>query len=247
MTTTAGPGVRAVSLVPSITETLHFWGHDPIACTRFCERDDLPHVGGTKNPDIDAIAALAPDVVLLDVQENRREDADALRAAGLKVVAVDVRSVAGLDAELVALAEAVGAPPPPPIDVAPAPEPTVRAFVPIWRRPWMTIGGDTYGSSVLAAIGVANVFAAAGDDYPVVELDDVRGRRPDVVLAPTEPYDFRPAHHDELQAVAPVVEIDGQDLFWWGARTPSAIARLADAVARWRRSELHDVGGDDPS
>ena len=61
---------RVVSLVPSITETLSSWDVTPVACTRFCERPDLPHVGGTKDPDIDDIVALAPDLV---VRRRRRE------------------------------------------------------------------------------------------------------------------------------------------------------------------------------
>jgi ABC-type Fe3+-hydroxamate transport system substrate-binding protein len=215
------------------------WGVEPVACTRFCERPDLPHVGGTKNPDVAAIVALRPDVVVLDRQENRREDADALVAAGLRVAVLDVRSVDGLPAELDALAGAVGAEPgpsaPSPAAVdAPPPEPlSARAFVPIWRRPWRTIGPGTYGSSVLAAIGIENVFSEAdGDpaDYPQVSLDAVAERRPDVVLVPSEPYAFRDDHLDPLAAIAPVVRVDGQDLFWWGTRTPGALDRLRSAV-----------------
>ena len=85
--------MRVVSLVPSVTETLTAWNVEPIACTRFCERPDLPHVGGTKNPDIAAIVALAPDLVVVDRQENRREDADALGRAGLQLSVLDVRSI----------------------------------------------------------------------------------------------------------------------------------------------------------
>jgi ABC-type Fe3+-hydroxamate transport system substrate-binding protein len=221
--------VRVVSLVPSVTETLSAWGVEPIACTRFCERPDLPHVGGTKNPDLAAIVALRPDLVVLDRQENRREDADALTGAGLRLLALDVRSLDGLPDELTRLAIAVGLGPP---DLAtdavlagllPL---SVAAFVPIWRRPWMTIGPDTFGSSLLASIGVTNVFADSTDDYPSVTLDSVGERHPDIVLVPSEPYSFDDAHLDELRSVAPTVRVDGQDLFWWGARTPPALARL---------------------
>ena len=71
---------RLVSLVPSATETLLALGADVVACTRFCEQPAARHVGGTKNPDVAAIVALAPDVVVVDEEENRREDADALAA-----------------------------------------------------------------------------------------------------------------------------------------------------------------------
>jgi len=218
-----------VSLVPSVTETLSAWDVEPVACTRFCERNDLTHVGGTKNPDIDAIVSLRPDLVVVDRQENRREDAEALMAAGLDVLALDVVSLAGLDAELGRLAAAVGTEAP----IQPVREYDalgLRAFVPIWRRPWMTIARNTYGSSALAALGVANVFADAATDYPVVELDAVRDRHPDIVLVPSEPYDFTDDHVAELEAIAPAVRVDGQDLFWWGARTPGALARLHAAI-----------------
>ena len=74
--------MRVVSLVPSVTETLLAWGVDVIACTRFCEQPELLHVGGTKDPDIAAIVALAPDLVVVDREENRREDAEALDGRG---------------------------------------------------------------------------------------------------------------------------------------------------------------------
>jgi ABC-type Fe3+-hydroxamate transport system substrate-binding protein len=217
--------VRVVSLVPSVTETLAAWGVDPVACTRFCERPDLTQVGGTKNPDVEAIVALGPDVVVLDRHENRREDADALTAAGIRIVVLDVRAVDGLADELDALADGLG------IErrVLELPRPARldgRVFVPIWRRPWMTLGPETYGSSLLARLGLANVFADSALDYPVVTLDDAADRGPDVVLVPSEPYEFSDAHLVELEHVAPTVRVDGQDLFWWGARTPAALVRL---------------------
>ena len=217
--------MRVVSLVPSATETLSAWGVEPVACTRFCERPDLVHVGGTKNPDIDAIIGLAPDLVVVDREENRREDADALVDAGVELVVLGVRSLEGLAAELVLLARAVGAPEPEPVDDQ-YESLGLTAFVPIWRRPWMTINGETFGSSMLRSLGVHNVFDAADDAYPTVDLDEVVALRPDVVLVPSEPYEFTDAHLAELETVAPTIRVDGQDLFWWGARTPGALRRL---------------------
>jgi ABC-type Fe3+-hydroxamate transport system substrate-binding protein len=236
---------RVVSLVPSVTESLLAWGVTPIACTRFCEQPTLAQVGGTKDPDVAAIVALAPDLVVVCDEENRREDADALAAAGLRVHACSPRSVGDVAPALAGLAEAVGVAIPPGLEGAaglalggrgaPALDGSaprgLRAFVPIWRRPWMSLAGDTYGSSLLASIGVANVFADAAERYPAVDLEAVAARAPDVVLAPSEPYAFRPRHLDELRALAPVVPVDGQDLFWWGVRTPAAAHRLHDAIA----------------
>ena len=100
---------RVVSLVPSVTESLLAWGIRPIACTRFCEQPDLRHVGGTKDPAVRDIVDLAPDLVVLDEEENRREDHDELVASGLAVHVLAVRDLAGLDVQMGALAAAVGA------------------------------------------------------------------------------------------------------------------------------------------
>jgi ABC-type Fe3+-hydroxamate transport system substrate-binding protein len=225
---------RVVSLVPSVTETLLAWGVTPVACTRFCEQPDLPHVGGTKDPDVAAIVELHPDVVVLCVEENRREDADALTEAGVATAALSIDGVADVAPALRMLAGLVGVDPSGVLDLdgaAPVGE-RLRAFVPVWKRPWMSLAGGTYGSSLLASIGVDNVFADADDRYPTVTLEEARSRRPDVVLAPSEPYPFRERHVPVLAEVAPVVLVDGQDLFWWGVRTPAAAARLTRQL--WR-------------
>lgn len=217
---------RVVSLVPSVTETLLAWGVQPVACTRFCEQPGLLSVGGTKDPDIDAIVGLTPDLVVLDEEENRWEDAEALRAEGVGLLTTAVRSLADVEPALASLAEALGLRPPGlalpgrrPIDV--------RAFVPIWRKPYMTINRFTYGASVLEHLGIESVFAADPKRYPELVLAEAMARDPDVVLAPSEPYPFSERQRDELEAVAPVVFVDGKDLFWWGDRTRSALDRLA--------------------
>lgn len=223
---------RIVSLVPSSTETLLALGADVVACTRFCEQPALAHVGGTKNPDVAAIVALAPDVVVMDEEENRREDADALAGAGFAVLVTDVRDLADVPAVVRRLADAAGVPVP--SIEAPVGSATewASAIVPIWRRPWMLLGPGTYGASVLAALGV-DVWSPTGGRYDEVALDDLAAaERADgdlFLLAPTEPYAFREAHLAELAAAAPTATVhvvDGQDLFWWGTRTPGALIRL---------------------
>jgi ABC-type Fe3+-hydroxamate transport system substrate-binding protein len=225
---------RVISLVPSVTETLLAWGVTPVACTRFCEQPDLPHVGGTKDPDVAGIVELGPDLVVLCVEENRREDFDALTEAGVATAALSVDGVADVAPALRMLAGLVGVDPDG-VEEADTSAPVgerLRAFVPVWKRPWMSLAGGTYGSSLLATIGVDNVFADADDRYPTVTLEDARARRPDVVLAPSEPYPFRERHVPLLAEVAPVVLVDGQDLFWWGVRTPAAAERLRRQL--WR-------------
>jgi ABC-type Fe3+-hydroxamate transport system substrate-binding protein len=219
---------RVVSLVPSATETLRAWGVDPVAVTRFCEQPDLPTVGGTKDPDIDAVIGLAPELVVMCVEENRRDDAAALQHAGLDLFVFDIDRVEDVEPQLRALAERLGVAIPPRGRSDPPPPVVSRAFVPIWRRPWMTLRATTYGSSVLRHLGIENVFGEAPDRYPEITLDEAERRRPDVVLAPSEPYPFAERHRSELEVVAPVVFVDGKDLFWWGVRTPAALARLGE-------------------
>lgn len=222
---------RVVSLVPSVTESLLAWGVEPVAVTRFCEHPELPAVGGTKDPDVATIVELGPDLVVVCEEENRVEDADALAAAGVELFVFRVDAVDDVEPQLQALAARLGVGPGPAFDLG-EPSPTrLRAFVPIWRRPWMSLRGRTYGSDLLRRIGVDNAFAGEATRYPEVTLDEAAAKRPDVVLAPSEPYPFGERHRSELEAVAPVVLVDGQDLFWWGVRTPVALERLRVQIA----------------
>jgi ABC-type hemin transport system substrate-binding protein len=192
--------VRVVSLVPSITETLLAWRVPVVACTRFCEQPTLPTVGGTKDPDVAAIVALAPDLVVVDREENRRDDAEALIAAGLAVHVTHVTDVVHVPAMLRDLAAAVGVDVDQEVGAAVPPSadaPWATALVPIWRRPWMVLGPDTYGATLLSALGVRTV--------PV----DVDVRYPERLLSSSR-----------------VMLVDGRDLLWWGVRTPTALERL---------------------
>jgi len=217
--------LRVVSLVPSVTETLLSWGIEPVACTRFCEQPSIDHVGGTKDPNLDAIEKLKPDLVVVDREENRLEDYQALMSRGIDMESLHVASLDDVDPEMRRLAARLG------VDwsqvlSAPRPSRELRAFVPIWRQPWMTIGANTYGASVLSHLGVDVLFADLDDPYPIIEERQLVETEIDVVLAPSEPYPFGERHIELLKSIAPAVLVDGQDLFWWGARTAIAIERL---------------------
>ena len=229
--------MRIVSLVPSITETLLAWGIAPVACTRFCEQPNLLHVGGTKDPDIGRIVGLSPDLVVVDREENRREDAEEMQRRNLRVLDLHVTSVATAISETARLANLVG------VDLGavnvPLDRPVrVRAFVPIWRKPWMTISDETYGASLLASIGVGVSHAGSTTPYPEVSSAELRLLGAEgamtVVLLPTEPYPFADRHVAEIieaTGISDVRIVDGRDLFWWGVRTHEARRRLADQFA----------------
>jgi ABC-type Fe3+-hydroxamate transport system substrate-binding protein len=224
-----------VSLVPSATETLLAWGVTPAAVTRFCEQPHLPQVGGTKNPDVARIVAMAPDLVVMCPEENRLEDAERLRAEGVRVHPVRIDDVPGVAPALDRLAHAIGIIPPERPQLTPPAPLRLNAFVPIWRRPWMTMG-ECYGASVLAHVGIRNVVANPTDRYPTLRLEELDRAAVDVVLAPSEPYVFAERHRAELEEIAPVVFVDGKDLFWWGVRTPAAVRNLSAVVETIQRA-----------
>jgi ABC-type Fe3+-hydroxamate transport system substrate-binding protein len=215
----------------------------PLACTRFCEQPALPTVGGTKDPQVAEIAALHPDMVVVNDEENRLEDVEALLELGVALHDMSPRSVEETGPAVAALAEAVGVAVPEPFaavawsawlaSVRAAPGGGRRVFVPVWRRPWMSMSAATYGSSLLELLGWTNVYADHAVRYPEVTLEEVAAREPEAVLLPSEPYPFKVRHVAEVAAALPgarVLLVDGQDLFWWGIRTPGAVERLAVAL-----------------
>ncbi len=226
--------MKIVSLVPSVTETLLAWNIEPTACTRFCEQPSLRHVGGTKDPDIAAIVALKPDLVVLDREENRKEDAESLIAHGLAVCDLHVVSVHDVPREMQRLSDLVGGPT---LEYGELVEQEQRsvAFVPIWRRPWMTISRETYGATLLRCLGIHVFQPNSPDAYPTLSDEDLAGLNAQIVLLPTEPYVFAERHIGEVQertGISDVRIIDGKDLFWWGARTNDALTRLGNDLAR---------------
>jgi ABC-type Fe3+-hydroxamate transport system substrate-binding protein len=248
---------RIVSLVPSLTETLFALGAGPqvVAVTRYCEDVAvLPRVGGTKNPDLAAIGALEPDLVIMNAEENRREDFEALAAAGFpvfvtepKTIADGVRVIAQMGAitgrreqgrALAADQDArVGA-----VLAQVAGRAPVRYFCPIWRKPWMGFNADTYAHDMLRAAGGENVCATEEPRYPTVALEAIAVRAPAIVLLPDEPYHFTEKDRPALAPLAAtpalrhgrVCFVDGKALSWYGPRIADGLVRFADLFASAR-------------
>lgn len=247
------PPRRIVSLIPSTTEALCALGLAGaiVGITNYCREPrallhDKTRVGGEKDPDLDAIRALAPDLVIANVEENVRAHVETLRGWGIPVWVVYPRTVADgirmvrdlgvvtgraaqaepLARELDALHARVGA--------ESARRAPVTVFYAIWREPWMTIGGDTYIHDMLRVCGGANVFADHPVRYPTVTLDDVAARRPELILLPDEPYRFRRVHVQEFARYTDVpavragriVLVDGKPFSWHGPRIADALRTL---------------------
>ncbi|MEU6816256.1 helical backbone metal receptor [Streptomyces sp. NPDC046860] len=235
--------MRVVSLVPSLTEAIAVTLPGGLAgATDWCERPaglDVVRIGGTKNPDTARIAALAPDLVIANEEENRAPDLDALRAAGLAVLVTEVRTVPQALAELERVLRACGAASRPGwLDAAeaawaapPRPRRPLTAVVPVWRRPWMVLGRDTFAGDVLARLGVRHLYAAHAERYPRVPLDELNAADPDLVVLPDEPYRFTADDGPEAFPRPACALVSGRHLTWYGPSLAEAPQVLAGALA----------------
>jgi ABC-type Fe3+-hydroxamate transport system substrate-binding protein len=259
------PARRIVSLVPSWTETLFALGAGDrvVGATKFCvEPADrigaVAKVGGTKNPDLRAIGELAPDLVIANAEENRREDVERMRAQGIAVMTTYPRTIPGAVESLLRIGRALACETE---AGALAREITLsvsgietavgvwsklrlRVFCPIWKNPWMSFNADTYAHDVLRMMGYNNVFASAGERYPMTTLPEALERRPDIVILPDEPYEFGERDVDELKKALPpalsrrVLIVSGRDLHWYGVHMVRGLKSLADRMARVRAALL---------
>jgi len=258
------PPRRIVSLVPSDTWNVLLLGAGDrlVGRTRYCDAEEsVPLIGGTKDVDVDAVARLAPDLILANQEENSRPHLEALAQLGLpllvcfprtvgdglshlarlsKVLEVDARDLLRRGYSAVQEAEA-----------ALRKRRPLRAFVPIWMDPLMTVNGQTYMSDALRLGGGENVFAdrqrmypLAADlgqavprpagtrdtRYPRVSLQETAQREPEIVLLPDEPHPFSAGDAEVFRGALPsatrVVRCGGRDFSWYGAQSVEGVPRL---------------------
>ncbi len=239
------PPTRIVSLVPSLTETLFAFGlSDRIAgVTDHCVEPahavaGKPRIGGTKTFDTRRVLDLQPDLIIANAEENREEDIRRLLAAGQTIFVTFPRTVPQAIAMMRQIADITGT-----MDrarpiiedaqqalnaaiTANEKRQPLRTFCPVWRRPWMTAGPNTYVHDVLLTCGAINIFADRHDRYPKADLDEVSRRIPEVIILPSEPYPFREKHISDFTPYAhiPAVRdnriylVDGKHICWYGPR-----------------------------
>lgn len=253
------PPRRIVSLVPSDTLNVRTLGGTLVGRTRYCEAD-APVVGGTKDVDVEAVAKLEPDLILANQEENSRVHLEELARLGLPVLVAFPRTVVDGLAHLARLAKILQADARDLIrrgyralneaEEALKAAPALRAFVPIWMDPLMTVNGQTFVSDALRLGGGQNVFAdrqrrfplaadlgqavptAAGTRdtrYPRITREEVVERAPQIVLLPDEPHPFSDQDAKvfrELLPAAKVVRCGGRDFSWYGAQSIEGVPRL---------------------
>ena len=231
---------RVVSLVPSLTESVAVTAPGLlVGATDWCTHPtdlDVPRVGGTKNPRTADVADLQPDVVLANAEENRPADLDELRSLGLAgwVTAPETLPAAltSLD-RMIRLACRLDRPDwldeaaeswRPPYD-----GPRRRAVIPIWRRPWMFLGRDTFAGDVLTRLGVDNALAAHPERYPRIDLPDLPPH--DLAVLPDEPYAFASGDGPEAFPDVETRCVSGRHLTWYGPSLTEARQVLTAQLA----------------
>ncbi|MFD5192940.1 helical backbone metal receptor [Streptomyces sp. NPDC058357] len=234
--------MRVVSLVPSLTEAVAVTAPGLlVGVTDWCTHpagQTAARIGGTKNPDVTAVLALRPDLVVANEEENREADLAALRAAGTEVLVTAIRTLDQAFEELDrVLVTACGAVRPRWLDEAeaawaalPPPRAPRRAIVPVWRRPWMVLGRDTFAGDLLARLGVENAYADHAERYPRIPLDALNAAGADLVVLPDEPYRFTADDGPEAFPALPAKLVDGRYLTWYGPSLVRAPAVLRAAL-----------------
>ena len=239
--------MRIISLVPSVTETLFELGLDEeiVAVTRFCKLPAhkvkaKPRVGGTKSPSLQKILELKPDMVIMDRDENRKQDAEFLQQQDVNIFAVLPKTLE----DSIRLIEAMGelfhveeralqicSQIKQYLEETP-PVPRCRALILIWQNPYMSVNSDTYVNAICRHFGLDNIFGGAAERYPRLTEPEIEGADPDVVLFPDEPFPFRTRHVEQFRMRFPhlaavrnnkLLLFDGTYVTWHGYGTLRAL------------------------
>ncbi|WP_106848249.1 helical backbone metal receptor [Blastococcus sp. Marseille-P5729] len=226
---------RVVSLVPSLTESIAYDAPELlVGVTDWCTH---PHgltasrIGGTKKPDIGRIVALRPDVVVANKEENKREDVDALVAAGVPVYVTDPNTLDEALRSIGAMLDALALRRPAWLDTAarvwasPVPQlDGVRTVCFIWRKPWMAVGSHTFSGDLIERLGLVNVVTEPRYPRtdPAVDAE--------LILLPDEPYPFSLRDGPEAFPGRRCALFEGRYLTWYGPSLVEARAVIAGAA-----------------
>ncbi len=248
---------RIVSLVPSITELLFCLGlgEQVVGRTSFCIHPGealarVPRVGGTKKLRIDKLRELRPSHVIVNIDENRKEDVDVIAGFTPHIIVTHplvpddnlalYRLLGGifgrhsvaerLCGEFQRARDEL-------LDAA-ATLPLRRVLYLIWRDPWMTISRDTYISRMLALANWKTICHDPEARYPELRADTQLLADTDIVLFSSEPFPFKRAHVDELRGLTgdtetPCEFIDGEMTSWYGSRAVEGLRYLREFASRF--------------
>ena len=236
---------KIISLVPSITLLLFDLGleNSIIGRTKFCihpkeKVKQIPTIGGTKNIDIEKIKALQPDLIFATKEENEKAQIIELKKI-FNVVIFDVKNLEDNYKMIAKIGKLTSSE----IKASEIIEQTKLNFekfentlslsLPIaigtlyliWRKPYMTIGKDTFIHAMLETIGLKNMFAHQ-TRYPIIQnLQTSYFAKCELVLLSSEPYPFTQQHIKEIQEQLPnakILLVDGEYFSWYGSKMMNA-------------------------
>lgn len=239
---------RIISLVPSLTELLIDLGLEQhiIGRTRFCvhpkpQVENIPIVGGTKNPRLEKIRNMDPDLIIANKEENRAEDIKEL-GNHFKIELTDIATIEDAIITIHEFGQLFGVSEKANglisdiqdrLDDRPD-EAELRTAYMIWKEPWMTVGHDTYIHDVMEHWNLSNVFADLSR-YPKITLKELKAHNPDLILLSSEPYPFKEKHMEQVQQACPatrVLLVEGEWFSWYGSHMERAFGRLNG----WRKT-----------
>lgn len=248
---------RIISLVPSITLLLADLGlaKNIVGRTRFCIHPEaivkhIPTVGGTKNADLQKIIALDPDLIIANKEENERSQIEILQRR-FRVLVTDVQDMEDNYRMIAGIGQLTGT-----VDkavsiisasrqhfsdlsayVTASSFPVLNALYLIWRKPWMSVGGDTFIHNNMKMLGLRNILEDT-TRYPVIEDLAAHSAKCDLVLLSSEPYPFSSKHIPEIRKHLPksrILLVDGECFSWYGSRMLDAAAYFRDLLP-----EIHE-------
>lgn len=241
---------RIISIVPSQTELLYDLGltERVVGITNFCIHPKEWHrsktrIGGTKKLKMDVIRELNPDLVIANKEENTKEEIEELckefpvwisDISTLKEALDMIRSVGEItntenkankialqiDSDFSVLEKEI-------------PQLKLTCIYLIWHKPYMTVGTDTIINDMLTRCGLQNIIT--NTRYPIIAVDEIQQRKPDLILLSSEPYPFKQKHIDELQELCPNAKIllcDGEYFSWYGSRLLGAARYFRKLLSR---------------
>jgi ABC-type Fe3+-hydroxamate transport system substrate-binding protein len=238
-----------VSLVPSITELLFDLGleKEVVGITKFCVHPfhwfkTKTRVGGTKTVSIQKVKALKPNLIIANKEENVKDQIEEL-AKEFPVYVSEICTVADAYAMIKEVGALTGTFTNANVVINSIQTQfskkdfrrKLKALYLIWKKPYMSVGGDTYINSMLEAAGFINILKHQYR-YPVISIDEINLLEPDVILLSSEPFPFKQKHIDELKQITRVKNIilaDGEMFSWYGTRmiqAPSYFAKLRESL-----------------
>ena len=230
--------MKIISLVPSITQLLFDIGleNSIVGRTKFCihpkeKINDIPTVGGTKNIDLQKINLLQPDIIFATKEENEKDQIVALKK-DYKVIVFDIKNLEDNYKMIEKIGKLTSTENKAQeiikqtkqnfevLKTTPSPSLSLSLYL-IWRKPYMTIGKDTFIHAMLEEIGLKNMFAHQ-TRYPIIQnLQTTYFEKCNLVLLSSEPYPFTEKHIKEIQDLLPnakILLVDGEYFSWYGSR-----------------------------